>query len=50
MSHEKEQKEKTGKKTAIRNLKEKRADKAAKRNKKLTAGTNTINPFAKSKK
>lgn len=50
MSHEKEQKEKSGKKVAAKSLKEKRADKAAKRDEKSTGGTITINPFAKPKK
>lgn len=50
MSREKEQKEKSGKKLAAKNLKEKRADKAAKRNEKASGGTIAINPFAKPKK
>jgi hypothetical protein len=50
MSHEKEPKEKSGKKVAVKNLKEKRAAKAAKREEKNAGGTITINPFAKSKK
>lgn len=51
MSREKEGKEKTGKKTASKSLKEKRADKAAKRNEK-GSGSNSpiINPFTKPKK
>ncbi len=51
MSHEKELKEKSGKKTASKSLKEKRADKAAKRNDKESGGNSpTISPFAKPKK
>jgi len=50
MSHEKEQKEKSGKKVAAKNLKEKRADKASKRNDKNSEGSITINPFTKPKK
>ncbi len=48
MSHEKEGKEKTGKKAALLNLKEKRAAKAAKRDEKGTGGKIIVpNPFAK---
>lgn len=50
MSHEKEGKEKSGKKAPAKNLKEKRAEKAAKRNEKSNGGQITINPFAKPKK
>lgn len=51
MSHEKEGKEKSGKKTPAKNLKEKRAAKAAKRNEKSSVSSPlNINPFAKSKK
>ena len=51
MSHEKEVKEKSGKKVAAKNLKEKRADKAAKRNEKGSGGSSPIiSPFAKPKK
>ncbi|MDD2278811.1 MAG: hypothetical protein PHD06_09850 [Bacteroidales bacterium] len=51
MSHEKEGKEKLSKKTPAKNLKEKRADKAAKRNEKGTGGNSPIvSPFAKPKK
>jgi hypothetical protein len=50
MSHEREGKEKSGKKAPSKNLKEKRAEKAAKRHAKGSAGTTTINPFAKPKK
>lgn len=50
MSHEREPKEKSGKKVAAKNLKEKRADKAAKRNEKASVGSITINPFANPKK
>ncbi len=50
MSHEKEPKEKAGKKVAVMNLKEKRAAKAAKRDKKDSGDSVTINPFAKPKK
>lgn len=50
MSHEKEGKEKSGKKVAVRTLKEKRADKAAKRNEKSSGGSIAFNPPEKSKK
>ena len=51
MSHEKEGKEKSTKKTAVKSLKEKRADKVAKRNDKGSGGNSSItNPFAKPKK
>jgi hypothetical protein len=50
MSHEKELKEKSGKKSPTKNLKEKRAAKAAKRDEKASGGTIAINPFAKQKK
>lgn len=50
MSHEKEGKEKTGKKVAAKSLKEKRADKVEKRNKKASGGSISINPFDKQKK
>lgn len=50
MSHEKEPKEKTGKKAPAKNLKEKRAAKAAKRDDKASGGAIAINPFAKPKK
>ena len=50
MSHEKELKEKSGKKAPTKNLKEKRASKAAKRDEKSSDGAITINPFAKPKK
>ena len=49
MSHEREGKEKSGKKVAAKNLKEKRAAKAAKRDKKASGGAIAINPFAKPK-
>lgn len=41
MSHEKEGKEKTGKKVAAKTLKEKRAAKAAKRDEKTSKGSIT---------
>jgi len=51
MSHEKEGKEKSSKKAPAKNLKEKRADKAAKRNEKGSGGAFAIiNPFTKPKK
>ena len=50
MSHEKIPKEKSGKKVAVKNLKEKRVAKAAKRDEKTYVGTIAINPFAKPKK
>ena len=50
MSHEKELKKNSGKKAPTKNLKEKRADKAAKRDEKTTGGPIAINPFAKPKK
>lgn len=50
MAHEKEVKEKSGKKIAAKSLKEKRADKAAKRKDKKSEGVPTISPFAKPKK
>lgn len=51
MSHEKEGKEKSSKKAPAKNLKEKRADKAAKRNDKGAGGSiPIISPFAKPKK
>ena len=50
MSREKEPKEKSDKKVAAKNLKEKRADKAAKRSEKASGDTIAINPFAKPKK
>jgi len=43
MSHEKEGKEKSGKKIATRSLKEKRAAKAAKRDDKTSTGSITNN-------
>jgi hypothetical protein len=50
MSHEKEGKEKTGKKSALLSLKEKRAAKAAKRDEKGGNGKITVaNPFEKKK-
>ncbi|MEX0982359.1 MAG: hypothetical protein WD577_14865 [Bacteroidales bacterium] len=51
MSHEKELKKKSGKKLAVLNLKEKRAAKAAKRNKKGSGGLIiTPGPSAKTHK
>lgn len=50
MSHEKDGKEKSGKKVAAKNLKEKRAAKAAKRDEKASGASIIINPFAKPKK
>ncbi|NHB68833.1 hypothetical protein [Perlabentimonas gracilis] len=50
MTQEKEVKKNSGKKAPAKNLKEKRADKASKRDEKSSAGTITINPFAKPKK
>jgi hypothetical protein len=50
MSHEKELKKNSGKKAPAKNLKEKRADKATKRDEKTNGGSITINPFAKPKK
>ncbi|MFO8022807.1 MAG: hypothetical protein R6U65_10100 [Perlabentimonas sp.] len=50
MSHENEQKEKSGKKVAAKSLKEKRADKAAKRDEKTVKESISVNPFAKPKK
>ncbi|MDF1570136.1 MAG: hypothetical protein P1P82_00755 [Bacteroidales bacterium] len=49
MSHEKEKKEKSGKKVAVMNLKEKRAAKAAKRNKKDPLSSVLLNPLKKTK-
>ncbi|HUW06106.1 MAG TPA: hypothetical protein VMW01_07580 [Williamwhitmania sp.] len=50
MSHEKEGKEKTGKKAAVLSLKEKRAAKAAKRDEKGIGGKIILpNPFEKKK-
>ncbi|MCB8963701.1 MAG: hypothetical protein H6536_01495 [Bacteroidales bacterium] len=51
MSHEKEGREKSGKKAPAKNLKEKRAAKAAKRDEKGTGGKLVIpNPFTKTGK
>ncbi len=50
MSHEKQPKEKTGKKSPAKNLKEKRAAKAAKRDQKSSLGAASISPFANPKK
>ncbi len=51
MSHEKEGKEKSGKKAPAKNLKEKRAAKAAKRDEKGTGNKLfTPSPFAKAGK
>ena len=50
MPHEKDPKEKSGKKVAVLNLKEKRAAKEAKRQEKTSGSSIAINPFAKPKK
>ncbi|MDT8394591.1 MAG: hypothetical protein RQ761_12160 [Bacteroidales bacterium] len=50
MSHEREGKEKSGKKAATKNLKEKRAAKAAKREEKASGGSIVINPLTKPKR
>jgi hypothetical protein len=51
MTHEKDEKEKTGKKNPAKNLKEKRAAKAAKRNEKGAESKPVItNPFSKTGK
>jgi hypothetical protein len=50
MSHEKTSNEKSGKKAPAKNLKEKRAAKAAKRDEKSSVGkSNVLSPFAKPK-
>ncbi len=50
MSHEKEPKGKPGKKAPAKTLKEKRADKATKRDERSSDGSSVISPFAKPKK